>query len=840
VRGNAVRGVGRLARVAFWAAAAGLGVTAGGLLRQTFEISRQPLLGPTEGPHDLPVLWGRYDASPWWGLGTVAFGLVTAAVYGWPRRHRSNATSVVIGAAVGLLALALGIAAYAPCATRWSAVYQLPGWVIALFVGGYEFDGPGAVCALRFAPGLELARTLGVSFTGVAGVLVLLRLARQQVERLVIRLSGSIDAVIGLNDESLPLVRALVRENQERHFNEAWVDRTPGWLRDTAEKVDKLLRVQPGLPETDVVPNADGPTLAVPPAYRRWFLTGLRPGDLLRFRPRRRLTVVIDSNDTNPRLSEARQAGAIVIIGDPTDPELLRLAAVVRRFGKRRVAFHRIFAVSVNQSVNLEVDATLTELLDALEVMQRRDLDLPRLFVRMDDERRAQLWRLRRMQSLGAGHANHDTPEAHVFAWDRPAQLIRDAVTSDGLAAIELVERLIPPEDWEFTPLATPTHLALVGDGPLPLAVLDELAWQVWTRVEVAQSALRKARETLAHAQRNRAAATPSEQAHLAEDQVAEASAAVEVAAERVARLSQPRLQEVVLFGDTADARLAEWSTLRGISGHGPTGTTPLAVRAAGPATDAALLTFAKEHQDCRIIFADSSLEADTMGSRLARILEADHRSERVIAVRSESTRTSSEVAGDVIRVPKGLVLHSEVSDLPPTDSMSGHARQQHRTYLGSWTEVPQPRQDLRGPRLTNVSWPALAHFFQEDNVRQYWEILSWYTRSGHTWEWVRPEPLPPIDEDLLLLATEAEYKRWRGNRIDNGWWACPSSNRHDSFRLHPDLADWTRVDQQYNVMLARWIVRRMATLGLAPTRSGVPTRPVVNAMDTDVTDPSH
>ena len=826
--------VGRAARVVFWIAAAGLALTAGGLLRQTFEISRQPLLGPTEGPHDLPVLWGRYDPSPWWGLGTVFFGVVAAAVYGWPRRHRSNATSVVIGAAVGLLALALGIAAYAPCVTPGSALYQMPGWVLALFVGGYEFDGPGAVCALRFAPGLELARTLGVSFTGVAGVLVLLRLARQQVERLIIRISGSIDAVIGLNDESLPLVRALVRENQTRQFNEAWVDRTPGWLRHTAEKVDQLLRVLPGPPETDVMPNADEPTLVGPAAYRRWFLTGLRPGDLLRFRPRRRLTVVIDSNDTNPRLGEARQAGAIVIIGDPTDPEVLRLAAVVRRFGKRRIAFHRIFAVSVDQSVNLEVDATLTELLDRLEVMQRRDLDLPRLFVRMDDERRAQLWRLRRMQSLGAGHANHETTEEHVFAWDRPAQLIRDAVTSDGLAAIELVERLVAPEDWDLASPATPTHLALAGDGPLSLAVLDELAWQVWTRVEVAQSALRMAREALASAQRNRAAATPSEQAHLADDQVAEASAAVDVAAERLARLSQPHLQEVVLYGDTAEARLAEWSTLRGISGHGPTGTTPLTVRAVGPSTDGAFLAFAKEHRDCRIIFTDSSPAADTMGSRLARMLEADHRSERVIAVRSESMKTSSEISGDVIRVSKGLVLHSGLSDIPPTDSMSRHARQQHRTYLGAWSEVSQPHQAIRASRLTNVSWPALPNFFQEDNVRQYWEILSWYTRSGHTWEWIRPESIPPIDDDLLLRATEAEYKRWQGNRIDNGWWACPPGNRHDSFRLHPDLADWTRVDQQYNLLLARWIVSRMATLGLAPTPPHALSDPVFNALDSD------
>lgn len=812
---------GRGARGLFWMAAACLVFMAGGLLRQTFEISRQPLLGPTEGPHDAPALWGRYDASPGWGIGTVVLGIVVASLYGWPRRHRSSATSVVIGAAVGILTISLGMAAYLPCVTSGGAIYQLPGWVLALFVGGFEFDGPGAFCALRFAPGLDLARTLGVSFTGVAGILVLLRLARQQVERLIVRNSGSIDAVIGLNDESLPLVRALVRENRTRTYNETWVDRTPGWRRHTAEEVDSLLSSEPVLAGTEFLHRSVERKSMALAAYRLWFFTGLRTGDLLRFRPRRRLTVVIDGNEMNPRLSEARQAGAIVIVADPTDPEVLRIVAVVSRFGRRRIGFHRIFALSVDQSTNLEVDATLTELLDHLQVVQRRDLDLPRLFVGMDDERRAQLWRLRRMQSLGVGYDSHESKRKHVFAWDRPAQLIRDAVTRDGLAAIELAERLIVPEDWDLGSPATATHVALVGDGQLSLAMLDELAWQVWTRVEVAQSALRLAQNTLESAKDDLEAASPSEGLPLAQVRVSEASAAVDEAVERVARLNQPRLQEVVLYGDTAEPRLAEWNTLRGLSDQGPTSTTPLRVRAAGRTTDCALLAFAHAHEGCRIIFTDSSPDADTMSSRLARILEAEHRTAYVIAVRSERTRTSSEISGDVIRVSRGLVLHSGLGDIPPTDSMTRHARQQHRTYLGVWAEHSDSLPTKHQPRLTNVSWPELPHFFQEDNVRQYWEILSWYTRAGHRWEWISPETIPPIDEELLLLATKAEYLRWRSSRIDNGWWSSPSGYRDDALRLHPDLASWQDVDQQYNRMLARWIVSRMATLGLTPNPGG-------------------
>lgn len=736
----------------------------------TYRVSAAPVpqADPSVPGSSAPPLWTADlaypgDHSPIWAWILLALLAATALAYAGPRRR--NARWGGVGAVAGLVVLTLGAAAYAPCVQGSESPISLPAWVLSLFIGAYEFDGPAKACAMRFAPGFSLARSLGIIFTVTAGASVLVRLLQERMARFRVRLSDQLDVVIGLNQASLPLVRALLAENSSTLRDPGLVISSPGFLGDIAKAVEELL--EPSAKKSDSTTR--------PAGWRMWRLTGLRPGDTWRRKRPRRLTVILDGNESNALLGEARAMGAIVVTGDPLDRTVLRMVAVADRGTTQRVAFHRMFALSDDLGLNLEVDSLLQDIL-ADDVLNRHDQALPRLFVRMDDERRAQKWRTSQIQMLGGGGR-------HAGALGDPCEaphLIRDAVTVDGLSAIAIIEQLIPRDQFDPTE-DWPTHVGLVGDSSLSLACLDELAWQLWTRAEI----MYRATQT--------------------DDAV---------------RNGAPKefpLTEVALFGATAAARKTEWEAL-----HGPWDRHPIALKlfevtAAGLATDEAVSRYLDSRPRARIVIVNDTVEFDVMGSRLAR-LYADHQAQasRIIAVRDDLVRVSPELgAHEPIRIATGLVSRTQARDLPPTDSITRHAHQQHRAYRGSWSEESLPIPPDWPSKQTSVPWTQLPFFFREDNVRQYWQVLSWFNQNGYQWTWSRDV----VDLPLRVLndVAYAEYQRWVKTRTDLGWWPSAQGKRDDSLRLHPDLRGWEHVDSGYNVLLDEWIIRRTQATGLIP-----------------------
>lgn len=761
----------RIPRTAFWIPAFATAVAAVWLAVVTYRVSASPT--PADSVPDAPeppALWEpdyafAGDHAPALAWTVVALLTLSALVYVLPRRRRIGSAWIVVGVMTGAVVVLLGIAAYLPCIGGSESALSLPGWVLGLFVGAYEFDGPAKACAMRFAPGFSLARSLGVLSAAGASVGIIVTLLSERIDRFRVRVSDELDVVIGLNDASLPLVRALVDENRRSRSTHTWVDRNPGWKGHRARMVKERVSA-----------DAAGRGRPAVTGWWWWWLTGLRRGDVLRLRPARRLVVVLDGNDSNPLLGEARQAGAIVLTGDPLDREVLRGVAITERFRGRRVSFHRMYAVSVDQGLNLDVERLVRDLFRSLNVLRRRDQALPRLFVRMDDERQAQRWRISRIQQVGVDERDRDP---------RRALLVRDAVTVDGLAAIAIIETLLPPIEW--TPQPTwPTHLALVGDGSLSLACLDELAWQLWTRLEIAIRAK---------------GSGPDPDA-----------------------LSTSHVVEVALFGDTTEARCDEWQKLRGAWDRGPVRLSMFAVADHGKATDRAVGTFLAEHPGARAVFVDATNEHEAMSARLARTLSPDTAgSSRVVAVRhSTSRRHQRPLETDAVRLAAGLVTHVDGRDAPPTDSMTRYAHQQHRAYRGDWAETPVA--DLSAERRTNVPWSQLPEFFREENVRQYWRILSWFNRDGRRWDWMRGDGdlSARQDPELLMGAAQDEYGRWADTRTSLGWWPAikteDMNGRHDGLRLHPDLRGWDAVDQEFNAELAGMIVDRMMAIGLVPS----------------------
>lgn len=763
----------RIPRTAFWIPAFATAVAAVWLAVLTYRVSASPTPADSvpDGAEPPPLWEPDYafvgDHSPALAWTVAALLVLSALVYVLPRRRRIGSAWIVVGVMTGAVVVLLGIAAYLPCVGGSESAVSLPGWVLGLFVGAYEFDGPAKACAMRFAPGFSLARSLGVLSAAGASAGIIVTLLSERIGRFRVRVSDELDVVIGLNDASLPLVRSLVDENKRSRSIHTWVDRSPGWKGHRA-----------GMVKERVI--TDAPTGRGSPAVNGWWwwwLTGLRRGDMSRLTPARRLVVVLDGNDSNPLLGEARQAGAIVLTGDPLDREVLRGVAITERLRGRRVSFHRMYAVSVDQGLNLDVERLLRDLFTSLNVLGRRDQALPRLFVRMDDERQAQRWRISRIQQVGADKRDRDSSRA---------LLVRDAVTVDGLAAIAIIETLLPPTDW--TPQSTwPTHLALVGDGSLSLACLDELAWQLWTRLEIAV----------------RAKGTGPD------PKVLDSSHVVEVA----------------LFGETTGARCDEWQKLRGAWDRGPVRLSMFEVTDQGPATDHAVGTFLAEHPGARAVFVDPTPEYEAMSARLARTSPPGTTgSSRVIAVRQNTSRRRQRpLEADAIRLAAGLVMQMDGTDTPPTDSMTRYAHQQHRAYRGDWAETHVV--DPSAERRTNVPWSQLPEFFREENVRQYWRILSWFNSGGRRWEWGRDEGdlSAHRDPELLMQAAADEYARWADTRRNLGWWPAirtdAMNGRHDGLRLHPDLRGWDLVDQKFNADLAGMIVDRMMAIGLFPSR---------------------
>lgn len=722
----------------------------------TFKASAAAVSGPI--PEHPENIWAR----------TLLVVLIaTAATYWYPRRGKFTGAGLVVGVCTALVVAVLGFATYRPCMEGETAPFAPVGWILGMFTGDYPFEGPGSVCAHAFSPGFELARSLAVVVTASGAVGVVWLLARHWLDRWRVDLSGDVDVVVGLSARTFPLVQALVDQNGKHRGRPDWVDTRPGWLARRPDGVEQSA------------------------GYWWWWLTGLRPGDLQKALKLPPTTVIIEADPSNPLIAEARRIGALVVIGDAADPELVR--AVVSRpraWMPRRTALRRFYAVSDEQHRNLEVWESVCRVMSCPRLERHLEDLVPRIFVLMDDAREARQWRLSQIQHLGA------TPTSNAGSGQDPPMLVSDSITLDGIASELVVDRILPQTQWLAEHSIVP-HVVLAGEGSLALTILDELAWQLWCRFEVAH------------------------------------------AADRGAEAARPKLARVTLCGPKASVRKKEWDDLRApwAFPDAPKAALRLFTVSAedGDEEDVAANVLARE-PDSVAVFVDDRQEYAAAASRLARRFLGAHEGQPRAMLRCDTGAPAEPVVkGGLLRfVPTLVRSDAKGLALPPYDSMTRLARQQHTVYRAShgWpggaTSARMPKQCSR---LTDVPWEDLPKFFEEDNVRQHWQVLSWFTQHAHTWQPITAQDTanrsPVRDwETHLGEVARGEYARWSDLRLSHGWWSSPVDGRHDTSRIHPDLRGWEAIDLDFNERLIIAILNRMWATGLVPTLddSGTPS----------------
>lgn len=126
-------------------------------------------------------------------------------------------TPLLILAAMAVSAAILGLASFWRCHGGQSPILTPLSWTLALFLGTVESVyspdiDPGTYCGTQqFPVALELARLLAIGTTLSTALLAALTLFRSQLDRIAIRRARDLTVVVGLDDDTLPLVTAVAR-----------------------------------------------------------------------------------------------------------------------------------------------------------------------------------------------------------------------------------------------------------------------------------------------------------------------------------------------------------------------------------------------------------------------------------------------------------------------------------------------------------------------------------------------------------------------------------------------------------------------------------------------------
>ncbi|MDQ0725193.1 hypothetical protein [Microbacterium sp. W4I20] len=621
--------------------------------------------------------WSLDPGAPWF-LPAAGNGWFTCALFamwaltfvGWwapnraalrrtPTQSLAPAPLVVI---IGLAAVAavLGYASFGPCTDGEQAFFSPITWTLMLFVGALETSavGPDAIgqCAGVLPLSLEVARFAAIATTFTGAALVLIAASREPWNRLVVRRAKYVDLVVGLTSRSLPLVQALLQEP---------LDLDPRW----------------------------------------------------RSAPRRRpLVVALHDDASDPLVAEATELGAIVLIGNATRPEALRLALTYRAFSFSRAgrrdhpSLHRMYVVADRAQVNRRVLRAAEDVLATTD-FSLSDRRVPRITLLLDDSREAQEFRV-----------------THVA--DR--RWFVDALSESEVLADELlraVDELHPPV------------ILIQGDTGLGRALLERLAWNTWSAMEVAGA---------------RGAEAASD-----------ASGA-------------PR---VVLIDAHADRMLKEWDASAGVTAH----LLRPAVISSGDDWEAAADELLSQSADAAVIVTGADAVTSTL--RLAQLFPRTRfflADERVRGVDGFVSAAGPHPRGAVIRF--GPVLHStivteeaEVRRYPPEDSWAGLARHQHEMYVAARGQDPRPTRRAWGDPWDEQD-ERLPEFIREDNVRQLRHLLTGLPELATGLVWVPYDGTrgAVLSASEVGLLAEREHERWVALRLQNGWSGAVEVPPHD------------------------------------------------------------
>lgn len=332
------------------------------------------------------LLWAHLTTPPLalaWPETSIAVVLLAATgVLLWSHwmRHRGETfrPQFGIGVAAGL-AVVLGLASYAPCATpdQWPVVLigllnLFTGQVESALIGEGSLLGEASLVCRTHPLVFQLARLFGLVTLVFSALAVLAALVRPFLDRQRARFAHVVDVVVGLDATTLPLIKALCAE-RDAHV------RRPDW-----------------------------------------YASRLRWGDRPWANPRPTV-VVVHHDDTDPLAAEARAFGALVYVCDPTDTDELRPVL----FWLWRVSVHRLYAVTASQRDNIAivkaVESQIAKRHSSTDTTWLARRAVPRLIARFSDARDARDWRLQNVSSAGC---------------------LVDAVTPDGLLARALVDRV--------------------------------------------------------------------------------------------------------------------------------------------------------------------------------------------------------------------------------------------------------------------------------------------------------------------------------------------------------------------------------------------------------------
>ena len=160
--------------------------------------------------------WIRWFGAPG-SLATIAvilaFPLLHFALRRFAGKTALTGPPLVVIAAMAASALALGMSAYWRCHGDQAPFFAPLSWTLALFAGNVEdtFGADGAAACASMPVALEIGRLLAIATTLAAAVAAALALFRSQLDRIAIWRASSLTVVVGIDDETLSMVRAIAR-----------------------------------------------------------------------------------------------------------------------------------------------------------------------------------------------------------------------------------------------------------------------------------------------------------------------------------------------------------------------------------------------------------------------------------------------------------------------------------------------------------------------------------------------------------------------------------------------------------------------------------------------------
>lgn len=155
--------------------------------------------------------WRRFgEPGSHWSVAVVlALPVAHFALRRLSGRTTFSGQPLIVIAGMAASALALGMSAYWRCHDGQAPFFAPLAWTLALFLGNVETFSSGPCATMPVA--LEVARLLALATTLTAASAAGLALFRSQLDRVVIWRASSLTVVVGVDDDTVSMVRAILR-----------------------------------------------------------------------------------------------------------------------------------------------------------------------------------------------------------------------------------------------------------------------------------------------------------------------------------------------------------------------------------------------------------------------------------------------------------------------------------------------------------------------------------------------------------------------------------------------------------------------------------------------------